>query len=182
MLYSRIVNAYEKIDKTTKRTEITNALVDLLTDTDGDIIDKVVYLTQGKLYPDYYGIEIGIAEKLAIRCISRVSGKNEDQVQNLYKKYGDIGDTAEQLLNQRKQDRLGVHPLTVQHVYSEFDRIARMAGEGSVDAKVIHLTGLLANATPTESKYISRMAVGKLRLGMADMTILDALAESWGGG
>lgn len=182
MLYSRIVNAYEKIDQTTKRTEITNALVDLLKETDRAIIDKVVYLTQGKLYPDYYGIEIGIAEKLAIRCISRVSGKSEEQIQSLYKKQGDIGDTAEQVLNQRKQGRLGTEPLTVQHVYSEFDRIARMTGEGSVDAKITHLTGLLANSTATEAKYISRMAVGKLRLGVADMTILDALAQSWGGG
>ena len=182
MLYSQIVEAYEQIDKTTKRTEIINALVSLLKNTYATIIDKVVYLTQGKLYPDYYGIEIGIAEKLAIRSMSRVSGLPETEIESAYKKTGDLGTTAEKLLALKNQPRLGIEPLEVEDVYSAFDHIAKSSGSGSVDSKLSQLSGLLGNAAPVEAKYIVRMAVGKLRLGVADMTILDALAESWGGG
>ena len=70
MRYSLIADAYEKIEATTKRLEMTDYLVELLKNTPKELIDKVVYLTQGKLYPDFMGIEIGVAEKLAIRAIA----------------------------------------------------------------------------------------------------------------
>ncbi len=67
MDYAVIAEAYEKIEATTKRLEMTDLLVDLLRKTPKEIIAKVVYLTQGKLYPDFQGVEMGVAEKLAIR-------------------------------------------------------------------------------------------------------------------
>src|SRR5207247_9459881 len=85
MLYSRLVDAYERISKTTKRLEITGLLVGLLRQTPPTVIDTVVYLTQGKLYPDYLGIEVGIAEKLATKCISAVAGAAEQKVTAEYK-------------------------------------------------------------------------------------------------
>src|SRR6266516_2826792 len=97
MNYSRLVDAYESIVKTTKRLEISRLLVDLLKQTPPQIIDKVVYLTQGKLYPDYLGIEIGIAEKLAIKCISAVTGTAEQKVMSEYKTKGDLGTSTESL-------------------------------------------------------------------------------------
>ena len=72
--YSRIAEAYEKIEATTKRLEMTKYLVEILKDTPTNLIDKVVYLTQGKLCPDFVGVEIGIAEKMAIRAVSRSTG------------------------------------------------------------------------------------------------------------
>ena len=73
--YSLIAGAYEKIEATTKRLEMTDHLVKLLRETPKDVIDKVVYLTQGKLYPDFIGIEIGIAEKLAVRAVAKATGQ-----------------------------------------------------------------------------------------------------------
>src|SRR5713101_2837826 len=86
LLYSRIVETYQKIDATTKRLEITKFLVDLLKETPSEIIDKVVYLTQGKLYPDYLGIEIGIAEKLAIKALAIVTGVKESRIADEYRR------------------------------------------------------------------------------------------------
>ena len=74
MKYSSIAEAYEKIEATTKRLEMTDYLVEILKETPTVLIDKVVYLTQGKLYPDFVGIEIGIAEKLAIRAVVKSAG------------------------------------------------------------------------------------------------------------
>src|SRR5664279_2839306 len=65
MDYAVIADSYEKIEATTKRLEMTDLLVELLKKTPKDIISRVVYLTQGKLYPDFMGIEMGVAEKLA---------------------------------------------------------------------------------------------------------------------
>jgi len=181
MNYSRLVDAYESIVKTTKRLEISRLLVDLLKQTPPQIIDKVVYLTQGKLYPDYLGIEIGIAEKLAIKCISAVTGTAEQKVMSEYKTKGDLGTATEELLAQKTQVALQNEPLTVEDVYTGLDRIARSAGSGSVEAKIRQLTGLLGKASPVEAKYLVRTALGRLRLGVADMTILDALGQAFTG-
>ena len=161
--------------------EITRLLVELIDDTPQSIIDRVVYLTQGKLYPDFLGIELGVAEKLLFRALATVTGQAELEVTLLYKKLGDLGTVAGQLLKEKAQVSFESEALTVEQVYDAFDTIAHEAGQGSINSKLRHLTSLLGKASPTEAKYITRMALGRLRLGVADMTILDALAISLGG-
>ncbi|MEM2912050.1 MAG: ATP-dependent DNA ligase [Candidatus Bathyarchaeia archaeon] len=182
MLYSEIADAYEKIEATTKRLEMTDLLVDLLKRTPKEIIDKVVYLTQGKLYPDFVKLEIGVAERLAIKALARASGIKETEIEEDLKKSGDIGETAQKFITNKKQITFFQQPLTVQKVYETFDKMAKASGSGAVDAKLSLLAGLLADATPKEAKYIMRTVTGNLRLGIADMTVLDALAIAYGGG
>src|SRR5947208_11193004 len=79
----------------------------------------------------------------------------------------------------RRQKPLESTPLTTAKVYEHLDAIAREAGEGSQDRKIRLLSDLLGNATPREAKYIVRMVVGQMRLGVADMTIVDALASTF---
>lgn len=178
LLYSRIVETYQKIEATTKRLEITKLLVDLLKETPSEIIDKVVYLTQGKLYPDYLGIEIGIAEKLAIKSLAIVTGVKESRIADDYRRRGDLGDAAEVLLAGKTQVGLQNERLTVDEVYATLDRIARSSGSGSVESKIRQLTSLISKSSSIEAKYVTRTAMGRLRLGVADMTLLDALAHA----
>ena len=182
MRYAEIADAYEKIEATTKRLEMTDLLVNLLKSTPKDIIDKVVYLTQGKIYPDFVGVEIGIAEKLAIKALARVSGIRESEIKDYLNRTGDIGETAQKLIASKKQVTFFHQPLTVQRVYDTLDKMAKASGSGAIDTKVSLLAGLLADATPKEAKYIMRTVTGNLRLGIADMTVLDALAIAYGGG
>ncbi len=182
MLYSRMVETYQKVEATTKRLEITRLLVDLLKETPSELIDKVVYLTQGKLYPDYLGIEIGIAEKLAIKALAMVTSIKESRIADEYKRRGDLGDAAEALLAGKAQVGLRNERLTVQEVYAVLDRIARSSGAGSLQTKIAQLTSLISKASPIEAKYVTRTSLGRLRLGVADMTLLDALAHTLGEG
>jgi len=181
--YSVIADAYEKIEATTKRLEMTDLLVELLKDTPKEIIDKVVYLTQGRIYPDFVGLEIGVAEKLAIKALARASGRKESDIEEDLKKTGDIGETAQKLVARKKQMTLAQpRPLKAQDVYETLDKMAKASGSGAVDTKMSLLAGLLADAAPKEAKYIMRTVTGNLRLGIADMTVLDALAIAYGGG
>jgi len=177
-----MADAYEKIEATTKRLEMTDHLVEFLKNTPAAIIDKVAYLTQGKLYPDFKGIEIGVAEKLAIRAIAKAVGTNETQIEQEMKKTGDLGTTAEKFLEKRKQQTFFTQPLTVEKVYDTLDKMAKATGPGSMDTKINQLSGLLTDASPKEAKYLIRTVTGELRLGIADMTVLDALAIAYGGG
>ena len=182
MDYAVIAEAYEKIEATTKRLEMTDLLVDMLKKTPKDVIAKVVYLTQGKLYPDFLGVEMGVAEKLAIRALARASGQSESLIESELQKSGDIGETAQKLLAKRKQSTFFSQKLTVERVYEMLDKLAKTSGSGAVDTKMAMLCGLLTDASPNEAKWIVRTVTGNLRLGIADMTVLDALAIAYAGG
>ncbi len=183
MNYCDIAEAYDKIEATTKRLEMTDLLVDLLKETPKQLLDKVVYLTQGKLYPDFEGVEIGVAERSAIKALARAAGIKESEIEANLQKSGDIGETAQRFLTKRKQSMLGAQKvLTVQRVYETLDKMANTSGSGAVESKLTLLTGLLSDASPKEAKYILRTVTGNLRLGIADMTVLDALAIAYGGG
>ncbi|HDQ05220.1 MAG TPA: ATP-dependent DNA ligase [Candidatus Bathyarchaeota archaeon] len=182
MRYSRIAEAYEKIEATTKRLEMTDYLVEILKETPTSLIDKVVYLTQGKLYPDFVGIEIGIAEKLAVRAVARAAGHREKDIEKDTQKTGDLGETAQKFMEKKTQATFFSKPLTVQRVYETLDKMAKSTGSGSVDLKLNLLAGILSDASPSEAKYIIRTVTGSLRLGIAAMTVLDALAVAFGGG
>lgn len=189
MLYRILVDAYEKIEATTKRLEMTDLLVGLLSQTPPEIINKVVYLTQGKLYPDFIGIELGLAEKLVARSIAQIAGISPQEVNSQYKKRGDIGLAAEQILLSKRQVTLLDYAskgkdegLTVEKVYQTLEEIAKTRGEGSQSRKIGFVTTLLKAASPLEARYLLRTVTGQLRLGVADMTIIDALSIAYGGG
>lgn len=181
MKYIDVVHFYEKIEATTKRLEMTSYLVDLFENTPSELIDKVVYMTQGRLYPDFVGIEIGMAEKMAYKALAMATGVSMSRIEQEAKKRGDIGIIAANLLGTtKKQTTLFSRELSVQDVYDSLDKIAKTTGYGSADTKMRILAGLLADASPTEAKYIMRTITGKMRLGIADMTILDALSQAFG--
>ena len=182
MQYAVIAEAYEKIEATTKRLEMTDLLVNLLKNTPKEVINRVVYLTQGRIYPDFVSIEIGVAERLAMKALVKASGRRESEVEEDLKKSGDLGITAQKFMTSKRQLTFAHQPLTVEKVYETFDKMAQTSGSGAVDLKLALLAGLLSAASPKEARYIIRTVTGNLRLGIADMTVLDALAIAYGGG
>jgi len=179
MKYQLLADAYAKIEATTSRLTITRLLADLFRQTPKPIIARLTYLTQGKLYPDFEGIEIGVAEKMAVRAVAQATGESQEVVARQLTHAGDLGSVVQALLGKGKTRR---SVLTVDEVYDGLDRTARASGEGAQTSRIAAIAGLLGRATPAEAKYIVRMATGKLRLGVGDMTILDALAEVFAGG
>src|SRR3989442_3047427 len=179
MQFARVGDAYEKIEATTKRLEMTELLVGLLRETPKEDLDRVVYLTQGRIRPDYEGVELGLAEKMVMRVLAHATGLDDDRIARSWKEKGDLGLVAEQAIVARRQKPLESTALTTAKVDEHLDAIAREAGEGSQDRKIRLLSDLLGNATPREAKYIVRMVIGQMRLGVADMTIVDALAATF---
>ena len=181
MDFAPVVEAFEQMEQTSSRLALTEYLVGLLKKTPSAIIDKVTYLIQGKLYPDYEGIELGVAEKMVVRAIASSSGKDQSQIERIYKKTGDLGDAAGEAMKSKSQSTLFSEPMTVERVYSTFDRVARTAGPGSQETKLRLISSLLNDATAAEGRYIIKFIMGQLRLGIADYTVLDALAIAFTG-
>jgi len=180
MLYSTLVETYRRLEATSKRLEMTAILADLLREAEPEALEKVIYLTQGKIHPDWTGEpEIGIAEKTAIDAIARASGLKKEEVAGLMAETGDIGFAAERALQGKKTGKLGGRRLTVSDIYVTLDQIARESGKGSSGRKRDRLVRLIVDASPLEARYLTRTVVGALRLGVGDMTILDALARAY---
>jgi len=177
--YSLIAEAYEKIEATSKRLQMIELLVDLLNITPKRIINKVIYLTQGKICPDFIGLEVGIAEKLAIKALSRASGRSQTQIESYLQKKGDIGETTHKFISEKVQSTFFNRTLTVEQVHETFTKMAKTTGSGTIGLKMSLLAGLLSDASPREAKFLIRTITRNLRLGIADMTVLDALAISY---
>jgi DNA ligase-1 len=180
--YSEVAEKYAELESISGRNEMTRVLADLLSETPKAELPMLVYLTQGKLRPDYEGVELGLAEKLALRAISSASGVNPDKVYSTYVKHGDIGSAAQELLTTKNQGTLFSEGLTLERVYDTLLRIARQSGSGSIENKLRELASLLNDATPLEAKFVMRTVTGELRLGVADYTVLDAAATAFLGG
>ncbi len=190
MELSILARTFDRIEKVTSRTQLTLALVDLFRKTPADIIDKVVYLIQGKLWPDWAGLpELGVGEKLLIKAIAKATRSRESEVESLYRRLGDLGRVAESLKRKSESAALGLakfmtvqrRKLTVEEVYKVLTKVALATGEGSRDVKINLIAGLIADADPVEARYLVRFVEGRLRLGIGDATIMDALAIVYAG-
>ena len=181
MEFSIIAEIFERMENTTKRIELTNLLVELLKKTPKKIIPNAVYLLQGIIRPNFEGVELGVAEKLAIRAISKSSGLSIKKIEDDYKKCGDLGITASNILKLKTQTTFTAEKITLERVYETLFRIAKLVGKGSQDLKMKYISSLLNDATPLEAKFVLKILLGTLRLGIAENTIMDALAIAFTG-
>jgi len=176
---SELVDTFELMEATKSRLALTDYLVSLIDNTPATIIEKVIYLIQGKLRPDYEGIELGIAEKMIIRALSRALSVDISSIEEVYRQTGDLGDAARKIMSS-KENKVTTR-FTVEHIYSTLEEIARTTGAGSQELKVNHIVELLNHSTPREARYIIKFIMGTLRLGIADYTVMDALAIAFTG-
>jgi DNA ligase-1 len=180
MLFETIVETYMRLESTTKRLEMTDILADLFKKTTPDELEIVIYLTQGKIHPDWKGHpEIGMAEKMVIETISMASGYSRRDIESILSEKGDIGLAAESAVETKIIRRLSKRNLTVQNVYETLNKISKESGKGSSSRKKDLLVGLIVNSSPKGARFLTRMVIGTLRLGVGDMTILDALAVAF---
>jgi DNA ligase-1 len=140
----------------------------------------VCYLCQGLIAPEFAGMDLGLAEKLAVRAVATATGTDPGLVTARVRETGDLGQAAEQLL----ATTAGGRPpsLGVAEVAATLHQIAEAEGPGSQGRKLDLLAGLLGRATPLEARYLLRLVTGSLRLGIGTPTILDALAQVYAGG
>lgn len=172
MDFKVLADFFLKLEKTASRNEITIILSELLKKSSQGEVDKVCYLSLGRLVPAYKGLEFNMAEKLMFKAVAKAFEKEEEEVEDLFKQIGDLGEVVFSLKKNNGNGRLSVNK-----VYDLLYEIAKEGGQGSVERKINKTADLLFNLDPLSAKYVSRIPLGKLRLGFSELTILDAL--SW---
>lgn len=179
MKYSQLVDVYEELAGTTKRLKKIDILSDFLKKLKKYHDEGWIYLLRGKVLPDYDPREFGMSRQLLIKVISKASGESTEIVTKQYNKLGDLGDVAELLLKKKKQSTLYSTNLTIKKVFDNFRKLYDIEGKGSVERKTALVSELLNNANGKEAKWIARTVLGDLRIGVADSTLRDGLAETF---
>ncbi len=103
------------------------------------------------------------------------------KIEDDYRKVGDLGLTASNILKLKTQTTFTAEKITLERVYETLFKIAKLEGKGSQDLKMKHISSLLNDATPLEAKFVLKILLGTLRLGVAENTVMDALAIAFTG-
>src|SRR5579862_4646538 len=180
MKYLIVAEAYRDLEAVSGRLALIDRLATLVTDTPDELLPTVCYLCQGLIAPEFAGIDLGLAEQLAVRAVATATGRTPEQVASSVRETGDLGQAADQLLTETAAGRPASLPVT--GVVGTLHEIAAAEGPGSQGRKLDLLAGLLTRATPLEARYLLRLVTGGLRLGIGTPTILDALAQVYADG
>jgi DNA ligase-1 len=176
MLFKETAEYFDKIEKASSRLVMTDYLAELFEKTPASEAKKTVYLLQGRIAPQFEGKEIGFGEKLISEGIAKATGFTREEVDKKFNQTGDLGNTAEEYASKKKQLSLTTQLLTIDKVFSNLKKMSEAEGTGSQELKIKLLAELFNSATPKEARYIARIPLGNIRLGIGDPTIMDAFA------
>ncbi len=176
MEFAKLSQYFEKLEQTSSRLALIAILSELLRSIESpDEIEKVCYLVQGRVAPFFEALEMGMAEKTVARSIAIAYNTSPEQVSTLYSELGDMGLVAERV---SKEAGIVSNVLSVDDVFQGLKTIAQTSGKGTVEKRISLLTDLLKKVDGLSAKYVVRILLGNLRLGIGDSTILDALASA----
>lgn len=199
MLFTTLADYFEKLEITASRLALIDILSSLFKKSSKEEIQKIVYLTQGRIAPFFEATEIGMAEKNVAEAIARAYGSSKTEVLKLYSKLGDIGAVVSQLstmgpvarhligarsankplrANKASGSRHPSKPISVYEVFATLTEIAKTKGEGTVEKRASLFSELLKKLDANSAKYLVRIPLGNLRLGIGDPTVLDGLAKA----
>jgi DNA ligase-1 len=183
--YQALAEVFEKIDSISSRLDIQTHMTKLfrailiLTPKD---LAACMFLACNKLASAYDNVEIGIGDAILIKAVEQATGSTAKHIKTQYKEVGDLGSVAQN--NRGKQKTLGFgakpKPLTIAGVLKTLREIASVKGNSSQDRKITHIKKMLTACQQKgfEAKFIIRQCQGKLRIGLAENTVLVALAHA----
>src|SRR5260370_1897311 len=176
MEFAKLSQYFEKLEQTSSRLALMAILSELFRLIESpDEIEKVCYLVQGRVAPFFEALELGMAEKTVARSIAIAYNTTPEHVLTLYSALGDLGLVAEQI---SKEAGIVPQVLRVDDVLQGLKVIAQTSGKGTVEKRIALLADLLKKVDSMSAKFLVRIPLGNLRLGIGDSTILDALATA----
>jgi len=179
MRYSSLVGLYEELESTTKRLEKIDILSKFLKKIETDKLRIIVYLAEGRIFPEWDKRKIGFSERLMFKALNLGSGESIDKIEKLFREKGDLGLVAEEIFGKKKQSNLGNKILDVDKIFENIRKLAELEGKGTVNRKIQLITELLSNANGKEAKYIVKTVLENLRIGVSSGIIRDSIAKTF---
>ncbi len=180
MLFREFAEFCEVIEKISSTLELTARISDFIKKIgDDDDLYNVVLFIMGKIYPPWEERELGVGIGLLYEALENISGLRKEKIEDLVRELGDLGLVGEKLIAGRSLLTLETEELTIRRVREIFDEISSLTGEGSRKKKILLLTGLYGVASPKEAKYITRLIMNEMRLGVGEGIVRDAIARAF---
>ncbi len=172
MLMGEVAKSFEALEATTKRGEMAEILGDLFRRASNEDVSKIIYLLHGRLGPPFEAPEFGVDERLILLALADATGLPHDEIENLYKRKGDLGLVGQELL---PGERAG---LDFREVFEALRKVAAATGASAHERKIAIVSDLIKRSGGLDAKYILRTLQGRLRLGVGDATMMDGLSEA----
>ncbi len=182
ILYEELVEVYEKISSTTKRLEKEEIIANFLKsikEKSPETTYDVTLLLQGKIFPPWSDKEMGVSTQLIIKALSKLLGENTKIIENKLASVGDMGEITEELVKNNKQVTFFKIPLTIKKVINNLRKTESITGSNSQNKKLNLILELYTSASPLEAKYITRTITEKLRIGVGEGTLVDAISDAY---
>jgi len=181
--FAETCQAIEKISST---IDTTNRVADLLMKVSVEELPLATHFIMSEVFPTWSGEQLGIGASLLYASLSKASGMSIRSIESLVRTTGDIGDTALLILKEKQKNQITFSSfleeqpeLSITEVYQRFKTASEASGKGSQEVKIKNLQFLFNSSTPREAKYISRLALEELRIGVGEGVLRDAIAKAF---
>ena len=162
----------EAIAATTKKLQKTAMVAEYLSSRSVDEAAIAAVFLSGRPFPVWEETTLQIGGRWLWRIIAELGGKEESELTAAYRRHGDLGAVAADVLPKREGA-----DLSVIEAERTFRQIA--AARGPAD-KASSVRDLLSRATPLEAKYIVKIMTGDLRIGLKESLVEEAIAKAYG--
>lgn len=181
MKFKEFAEFCESIEMISSTLELTARIAEFVRKIeDKDDLYNVILFIMGKIYPSWDERELGVGIGLLYEALENVSSKKKEEIEDMIRELGDLGLVSERLVGERKMLTLEFEELTIRRVREILNEIASLTGEGSRKKKILLLTGLYGQASPIEAKFITRLILNEMRLGVGEGIVRNAIAKAFG--
>jgi DNA ligase-1 len=166
-----------------------NATVGLVSDALGEAgsdLPRVVRFLLGRVFPAHDSTTLDVGPRLCYEAIARAAGQNvtADDVEARLAETGEIGAVAESYDFGGQQGLAAFagetrESLTVRAVDERLREAAASEGAGSQETKLDILFGLFNRADGEQARYLARLVLSEMRIGVGTGTVRDAIAEAF---
>src|SRR3979411_497488 len=174
--FADLAGNLDQMEATSSRNELVRITSEVYRASSVDELGPITYLIQGRLAPFFEPVEIGLGERLLMTAIAGAYSVPKEEVTKLNRQTGDLGVTVQRLAPVSDRESP-----SVAEVHQRLYRIAAAGGAGSQQEKLDGFTGLLTDLDSVSAKHLVRITLGKMRLGVGDPTVLDALSFATSG-
>jgi len=180
MLFLEFARICDRLEAIPGRLEMIDLISRTLPALSDEELPVFVRFVMGRVFPDWSSQKLGIGPNLLYEAVAYVVGSRRESVIQRINRAGDVGKAVEELLAAKEQTSFFTEELDLVSVYRSLESIADSEGKKSQREKLAGVKRLFGNASALEGRYLARLLLEELRIGVGEGSVRDAVAKAFG--